>query len=207
MNEIETPTYMLAVQALPSSSCHAKGRKFVACDWRKQPCCGLQRYCSCWAFRSWTSLSSRPAARLHRHLYRQRHHRSSKPYTVDGARAESGWRLRLWGAIISETTNRAVSEQPERRKGLPMPKVKYIASPKEIPAGQKYVLVIYGEEYARTRHPLGLTITVASAASQLSNSIDPKVSRTSHSPARPKPSRVSNYWIDLLGCPQSGMGY
>ncbi len=47
-------------------------------------------------------------------------------------------------------------------------KVKYISSPKEIPAGQKYVLVMYGEEYAETRHPLGLTITVASTVSQLS---------------------------------------
>ena len=42
-----------------------------------------------------------------------------------------------------------------------MPKVKYIASPTEIPADQKYVLVKYGEEYGQTRQPLGLTITVA----------------------------------------------
>jgi hypothetical protein len=47
-------------------------------------------------------------------------------------------------------------------------KVKCILSPKEIPAGQKYVLVIYGEEYAETEHPLGLTITVARTVSQLS---------------------------------------
>jgi PRC-barrel domain len=65
-------------------------------------------------------------------------------------------------------TNRAVSEQSERRKGLPMPKVEYISSQNEIPAGQKYVLVMYGEEYAETRHPLGLTITVASTAGELS---------------------------------------
>jgi hypothetical protein len=52
----------------------------------------------------------------------------------------------LWAAIVSETTNRAVSEQPETRKGLPMSKVKYISSPNEIPAEQKYVLVMYGEE-------------------------------------------------------------
>ena len=39
-----------------------------------------------------------------------------------------------------------------------MPKVKYIASPTEIPADQKYVLVKYGEEYAQTRQALGLTI-------------------------------------------------
>jgi hypothetical protein len=42
-----------------------------------------------------------------------------------------------------------------------MTKVKYILSPTEIPAGQNYVLVTYGEEYGQTRHPLGLTITVA----------------------------------------------
>ena len=49
-----------------------------------------------------------------------------------------------------------------------MSKVKYISSPNEIPAGQKYVLVIYGDEYAQTEHPLGLTITVARTVSQLS---------------------------------------
>ena len=42
-----------------------------------------------------------------------------------------------------------------------MSKVKYITSPNELPTGQNYVLVTYGEEYAQTRHPLGLTITVA----------------------------------------------
>jgi hypothetical protein len=47
-------------------------------------------------------------------------------------------------------------------------KVKYISSPNEIPVGQKYILVVYGEEYAQTSHPLGLTITVASTVSQLS---------------------------------------
>jgi hypothetical protein len=46
--------------------------------------------------------------------------------------------------------------------------VKYISSPSEIPAGQKYVLVIYGEEYARTAHPRGLTVTVARTVSHLS---------------------------------------
>jgi hypothetical protein len=49
-----------------------------------------------------------------------------------------------------------------------MSQVKYISSPDEIPAGQKYVLVIYGEEYAQTEHPLGLTLTVARTVSQLS---------------------------------------
>ena len=44
-------------------------------------------------------------------------------------------------------------------------KVKYISSLNEIPAGQKYILVVYGEEYAHRTHPLGLTITVASTVS------------------------------------------
>ena len=44
---------------------------------------------------------------------------------------------------------------------MPTPRVKYITSPSEIPAGQNYVLVRYGENYEQTRHPLGLTITVA----------------------------------------------
>ena len=42
-----------------------------------------------------------------------------------------------------------------------MPKIKYITSPKDLPAGQHYVLVMFGEKYAQTRDPLGLTITVA----------------------------------------------
>jgi hypothetical protein len=49
-----------------------------------------------------------------------------------------------------------------------MPKVKYIASPTDMPADQRYVLVKYGEEYGQTREPLGFTITVAR---QQSNSI------------------------------------
>jgi hypothetical protein len=50
----------------------------------------------------------------------------------------------------------------DRRKGLPMrtPRVTYILSPSEIPAGQNYVLVMYGEKYEQTRQPLGHTITV-----------------------------------------------
>jgi len=43
----------------------------------------------------------------------------------------------------------------------PVPKVKYISSPTEIPAGEKYVLVLFGDEYGQTAHPLGHTITVA----------------------------------------------
>ncbi len=49
-----------------------------------------------------------------------------------------------------------------------MSKVKYVSSQSEIPAGQKYVLVMYGKESVHTPHPLGLTITVASTASELS---------------------------------------
>jgi hypothetical protein len=40
------------------------------------------------------------------------------------------------------------------------PGVKYITSPSESPANQN-VLVRYGDKYEQTRHPLGLTITVA----------------------------------------------
>jgi hypothetical protein len=47
------------------------------------------------------------------------------------------------------------------REDLRMPKVQFISSPTEIPAGQNYVLVKYGEQYGQARHPLGLTITVA----------------------------------------------
>ena len=42
-----------------------------------------------------------------------------------------------------------------------MAKVKYITSSTDLPAGENYVLVLYGEEYAQTRHSRGLTITVA----------------------------------------------
>jgi hypothetical protein len=49
-----------------------------------------------------------------------------------------------------------------------MATVKYISSLNEIPAGEKYVLVIYGDEYAQTKNPLGLTITVARTVSELS---------------------------------------
>ncbi len=49
-----------------------------------------------------------------------------------------------------------------------MSKVKYIASVSEIPAGQKYMLVRYGDENAQSREPLGITITVARTVSELS---------------------------------------
>ena len=42
-----------------------------------------------------------------------------------------------------------------------MSKVKFISSPTEIPTGQTFVLVTYGEESGQTRNSLGLTITVA----------------------------------------------
>jgi hypothetical protein len=42
-----------------------------------------------------------------------------------------------------------------------MSPVKYISSPTDIPVGQNYVLVVYGEEYAQSKHSLGYTITVA----------------------------------------------
>jgi hypothetical protein len=44
---------------------------------------------------------------------------------------------------------------------MPTPRVKYILSPSEIPTGQNYVLVRYGEKYEETRQLLGVTITVA----------------------------------------------
>jgi hypothetical protein len=42
-----------------------------------------------------------------------------------------------------------------------MSAVKLISSPKEIHAGRDYVLVMYGEEYAQTKHSHSHTITVA----------------------------------------------
>jgi hypothetical protein len=62
---------------------------------------------------------------------------------------------------------RAASSTCKRQaKVCTMAKVKYIASANEIPAGQKFLLVMYGEKYAQTRHPLGLTITVARQSSK-----------------------------------------
>jgi hypothetical protein len=42
-----------------------------------------------------------------------------------------------------------------------MPRVKYISSSTEIPAGHNYVLVRHGEVGGQARNSLGLTITVA----------------------------------------------
>jgi hypothetical protein len=42
-----------------------------------------------------------------------------------------------------------------------MSKVKFISSLTEIPAGQTFILVKYGEESGQARNSLGLTITVA----------------------------------------------
>ena len=94
---------------------------------------------------------------------------SSKQYlhSVDGAQCGSarlGYGPR---SSLKRQIARFLNNQKDA-KAYPMSKVKYISSPNEIPAGQKYVLVVYGEEYAQTRHPLGLTITVASTVSQLS---------------------------------------
>jgi hypothetical protein len=83
---------MLAVDALPSSSCHTKGRIFAERDWRKQSDSrGLRRFCSCSAFRLWTSSSSRPVARHHRQFHPHRPHRSSYRHSVDGTQCGSGW--------------------------------------------------------------------------------------------------------------------
>ena len=48
-----------------------------------------------------------------------------------------------------------------------MAKVKYITSANEIPAGQKCLLVMYGQEYAQTRYDFGLTTTVARQQSKI----------------------------------------
>ena len=50
-----------------------------------------------------------------------------------------------------------------------MSKVKFISSPTEIPAGQTFILVKYGEESGQTRNSLGLTITIARDLSFLAN--------------------------------------
>ena len=49
--------------------------------------------------------------------------------------------------------------QPVR--GRRVSKVKFISSPTEIPTGQTFVFVKYGEESGQTRNSLGLTIAVA----------------------------------------------
>jgi hypothetical protein len=70
----------------------------------------------------------------------------------------------VWLSCSSAPLDRAVIDKDRsltKEKGPAMSKVKYIASPTEIPADQKYVPVKYGEEYGQTRLPLGLTITVA----------------------------------------------
>ena len=50
-----------------------------------------------------------------------------------------------------------------------MSKVKFISSPTEIPTGQTFVLVKYGEESGQTRNSLGLTITVAQPVKTISD--------------------------------------
>ena len=46
-----------------------------------------------------------------------------------------------------------------------MTNVKQISSPTEIPVGQSFVLVKYGEQAGQTKDSLGLTITVPHGAS------------------------------------------
>ena len=58
-----------------------------------------------------------------------------------------------------------LTNQPVR--GSRMSKVKFISSSAEIPIGQTFVLVKYGEESGQTRNSLGLTITVARNQSKL----------------------------------------
>lgn len=41
-----------------------------------------------------------------------------------------------------------------------MAQVRYVSSPAEIPAGEKYILVEYGKTNALQRHSRGLTVTV-----------------------------------------------
>src|ERR1700730_13785008 len=53
-------------------------------------------------------------------------------------------------------SGRTAAQQPKVKY-----KVKYIASPADIPAGQNHVLVEYGAESGQKRHALGFTITVA----------------------------------------------
>jgi hypothetical protein len=54
--------------------------------------------------------------------------------------------------------HRSIRKQSET---VPMSKVKYISASTEIPTGQNYVLVVYGDEYGEARHAFGVTITVA----------------------------------------------
>jgi hypothetical protein len=49
----------------------------------------------------------------------------------------------------------------KRGKACTMAKVKYITAANEIPAAEKFLLVIYGQEYVQTRYDFGLTNTVA----------------------------------------------
>jgi hypothetical protein len=64
-----------------------------------------------------------------------------------------------------------ISVELKLSENVLMPKVKFISSSTEIPAGQNYVLVKYGEVYGEARHPLGLTITVARNQSKTINDL------------------------------------
>ena len=73
---------------------------------------------------------------------------------LTGSTAAIGWHIGLHCGCrrhphCSENESRFFAKS-KVWKGLPMAKVKYITSPDELPSGQNYVLVMYGEEYART---------------------------------------------------------
>jgi hypothetical protein len=53
-------------------------------------------------------------------------------------------------------SSRNAAQQPKLKY-----KVKYIASPADIPAGQNHVLVEYGSESGQKKHALAFSITVA----------------------------------------------
>ena len=56
-------------------------------------------------------------------------------------------------------SGRHVRDMPDKNqpiRGRLMSKVKFISSPTEIPAGQTFVLVKYGEQSGQTRNSLGL---------------------------------------------------
>jgi hypothetical protein len=69
--------------------------------------------------------------------------------------------------LTNETTQVSVAASNysatggRKRGSASMSIVKYISSPSDISDAQNYVLVMYGEKYEQTRHPLGFTITVA----------------------------------------------
>ena len=63
--------------------------------------------------------------------------------------------------LLGPFSNREICLTKSASRGGLMSKVKFISSPTEIPAGQTFILVKYGEESGQMRNSLGLTITVA----------------------------------------------